>query len=43
MTDATSGNFAPVCETYNGGVYIYAKEKPTTTITIPTIECRQSL
>ena len=43
MTDATGGNFAPVCETYNGGVYIYAKEKPTTTITIPTIECRTTV
>lgn len=43
MTDATSGNFAPVCETYNGGVYIYAKEKPTTTVTIPVIECRTTV
>lgn len=35
--DATSGNFAPVCNTYNGGVYIYAKTVPDATITIPTI------
>ena len=35
--DATSGNFAPVCDTYNGGIYIYAKAVPDATITIPTI------
>ena len=35
--DATSGNFAPVCATYNGGVYIYAKAVPDAAITIPTI------
>ena len=35
--DATSGNFAPVCDTYNGGVYIYAKAVPDAAITIPTI------
>lgn len=39
MSDAVSGNFAPVAETYNGGVYIYASEKPDATITIPTIIC----
>lgn len=37
--NATSGNFAPVCQTYNGGVYIYAVDKPTDTVTIPTIIC----
>lgn len=36
-TDATSGNFAPVCDTYNGGIYIYAKAVPDAVITIPTI------
>ena len=36
-TDATSGNFAPVCDTYNGGIYIYAKAVPDAAITIPTI------
>lgn len=36
-SDATSGNFAPVCSTYNGGVYIYAKAVPDATLTIPTI------
>lgn len=37
MGDATSGNFAPVAESSNDGVKIYAKEKPTAAITIPTI------
>ena len=32
---AMSGNYAPVCQTYNGGVYIYSKV--STTITIPSI------
>ena len=36
---ATSGNFAPVCECYNGGVYLYAASAPDTDITIPTIIC----
>lgn len=35
--DATSGNFAPVCDTYAGGIYIYAKAVPDAAITIPTI------
>ena len=35
--DATSGNFAPVCQTYAGGVYLYAKAVPDADITIPTI------
>lgn len=39
LTEAVSGNFAPVADTYNGGVYIYAGEMPTATITIPTIIC----
>lgn len=38
-TDAMSGTFAPVSETYNGGVYIYASEVPSAAITIPTILC----
>lgn len=37
LADATSGNFAPVAEAYNGGVYIYASSPPDATITIPTI------
>lgn len=39
LTDAVSGNFAPVSDCYDGGVYIYAAEQPTTGITIPTILC----
>ena len=34
-SDALSGNYAPICETYSGGVYIYSKVN--TAITIPTI------
>lgn len=38
VADAMSGIFAPVAETYDGGVYIYASELPSaTTLTIPTI------
>ena len=36
-TDAASGNIAPVCDTYAGGVYLYAKAVPDAAITIPTI------
>lgn len=32
---ALSGNYAPVCQTYDGGVYIYSKVN--TSITVPTI------
>lgn len=32
-------DFAPVAECYNGGVYIYAADKPTATVVIPTIIC----
>ena len=35
VTDAESGNYAPVCETFDGGVYIYSKVNSA--ITIPTI------
>lgn len=38
LSDATSGNLAPIAETYDGGVYIYAAEVPSETITIPTIK-----
>lgn len=31
--------FAPVAECYNGGVYIYASDKPEKAVTIPTIIC----
>lgn len=37
---ALAGNsFAPVAECYNGGIYIYASNQPTDSITIPTIIC----
>lgn len=39
LNDASSGNFAPVAECYNGGVYIYAASPPDAAITIPTILC----
>lgn len=37
VVDASSGIFAPACEAYNGGVYLYASEVPDSAITIPTI------
>ena len=37
--DALSGNFAPVAISTNNGVYIYAKTKPSATITIGSIIC----
>ena len=37
--DAMSGSFAPVAESYDGGVYIYASESPEAALTIPTIVC----
>lgn len=39
VTDATSGNFAPVAESDEGHVYIYSKEVPAADITIPVIQC----
>jgi hypothetical protein len=39
MSEAISGNFAPVAESYNGGVRIYATDKPEGNIVIPTIIC----
>lgn len=38
-TDAMSGNFAPVSESYDGGIYIYASGVPDAEIMIPTILC----
>ena len=37
--EAASGNFCPVSETFNGGVYIYAASVPEGDVTIPTILC----
>ena len=39
LSDAESGNFAPISESYAGGVSIYAKTAPTETMTIPSIMC----
>lgn len=39
LAEATSGNYAPVSETYDGGVYIYAQEVPESSITLPSIQC----
>ena len=39
LTDATSGNFSPVAESYNGGVYLYAASPPESAVTIPTVIC----
>lgn len=37
VKDAISGNFAPNAEAHNGGITIYAKEKPTEDVLIETI------
>lgn len=37
LADAVSGNFAPIAETYDGGVYIYAAAIPDAAMTIPNI------
>ena len=37
--DATSGIYAPVATSYNGGVYLYSSEVPAADITIPRIIC----
>lgn len=39
VTDAMSGILAPVAETYNGGIYIYASDVPENAVSIPTILC----
>ena len=36
-SEAVSGNYSPVTDSVDGGVYIYAKETPTSDITIPSI------
>lgn len=37
MDDCTSGIFAPLANTYNGGVYIYTAGVPDEIVVIPTI------
>ena len=39
LADATSGLFAPVAESYNGGVYLYASDLPEANVTVPVIIC----
>ena len=39
LLDATSGLFAPIAETYNGGVYLYATDVPKAAVTVPVIIC----
>ena len=39
LSDAKSGNFASVSETYNGGAYLYAADKPEGNTVVPTIIC----
>lgn len=39
VDEANSGNFAPVAECYNGGVYVYAESALNYAVTIPTIIC----
>lgn len=39
LEDAVSGTFAPIAESYNGGIYLYANSTPSASITIPTILC----
>ncbi len=43
LTDAVSGNYAPIAESYAGGIYIYAAEKPTAALMIPTISLLQEV
>lgn len=37
VAEAMSGSFAPVAESYDGGVYIYASEAPEAAVTVPVI------
>lgn len=39
IADVESGIFASFSQSYAGGVYIYAAEKPGATVTIPVIDC----
>lgn len=39
IADVESGIFAPFAQSYAGGVYIYAAEKPGAAVTIPVIDC----
>jgi len=39
LMDAISGMYAPIAETYDGGIRLFATNEPTGAITIPTIVC----
>ena len=39
LADATSGLFAPIAESFNGGVYLYATDAPEASVTVPVIIC----
>lgn len=39
LADAIGGNFAPIAESYTGGVYLYTASVPEADIVIPTIIC----
>lgn len=39
VKEATSGIFAPVAQSFNGGIYIYSNSIPDNNIVIPTIIC----
>ena len=43
IMDASSGNLAPVAEAYVGGVYIYAKERPTQAVSIGSVVCEKGV
>ena len=38
-SDALSGNYAPVSAATAGGVYVYAKNKPTVDVPVPSVVC----
>ena len=37
LTEALSGNIAPIAQSYNGGIYLYLKSAPQADFTIPSI------
>lgn len=39
LLDSTSGLFAPVAESYNGGIHLYASDLPESDVTVPVIIC----
>lgn len=43
LADATSGIYAPICTTYDGGVYLYATKANTVAVTIPTIVLQRTV